>query len=180
MKRRAISTIKTIVIIVFTIIIAFQHYKYEKLVDYTWDVVIMKDSLVGLGESRYLEEVAFYRPLKDSIPDILPSEATARVCPMHMLKDSIMGLLPPPISDTIYVITEDTSERCVYSYHWKLRFLVAQFKKPQEPLLINCVMWKIPYITPPDLYIGFVKDSAGQWRAEDCMQWYNTWNVKID
>ena len=45
---------------------------------------------------------------------------------------------------------------------------------------MNAVFWKIPYNRLPDLYIGFVKDSTGQWIAEYCRQWQDTWVTKID
>lgn len=155
MRNRIILTIETVAIFFLIAIIAFQQHRYVELETAAWEVHWERDSLARLEDVRTLNQVDYYR----------------------MSKDSILKLLPPPVSDEIWTLDKDID---LGSYSWPARYIAKYFKKKNDTLKMNAVFWKLPYNRLPDLYIGFVKDSTGQWIAEDCRQWYDVWYTKID
>lgn len=154
MKNRFLLIGETIAIFILIAIIAFQQHRYVELEAITWEIHWERDSLAYLENVRKRNQVEYY----------------------HMSKDSILKLLPPPVSDEIWTLDEDKS---LDAYSWPARYIAKYFKKKNDTLKMNAVFWKLPYNKLPDLYIGFVQDSTGQWIAEDCMQWHDRY-TKID
>lgn len=155
MKKRTVFIIEAIVIFILFGIIAFQRHRYVKLEAIAWELSWERDSFAELENVRTLNQVEYYR----------------------MSKDSILKLLPPPVSDEIWTLDKDID---LGSYSWPARYIAKYFKKKNDTIIMNAVFWKIPHNRLPDLYIGFVKDSTGQWIAEYCRQWQDTWATRID
>lgn len=156
MRNRIILTIETVAIFVLIAIIAFQQHRYVELETAAWERYWIKDSLASLNDIRELNQVEYY----------------------HMQKDSILNLLPSPVSDKIWTFTGRKKELDLYN--WPARHIVNKFKKSDtDTVIMNAVFWELPYNRLPDLYIGFVKDSTGHWIAEYCLQWDDR-TTKID
>ena len=96
MKNRSLLIGETIAIFVLIAIIAFQQHRYVELEAIAWEIHWERDSLAYLDDVRERNQVEYY----------------------HMSKDSILKLLPPPVSDEIWTLDKDID---LGSYSWPAR-----------------------------------------------------------
>lgn len=149
--RKIFILVKIIVFSILLGVIAYQQYRYKWLENSWWCLEKERDSLCYLDYLRRNEHLPEYYLLS---------------------KDSILKLLPRPTSDKIWIFAGKKKE--LDSYNWPARHIVDKFKKNDtDTIIMNAVFWRLPYNRLPDLYIGFIKDSMGQWIAAECVQWDN-------
>lgn len=154
-----------ICMLTLTGIIAYQQVKYLELARVCWNLTWNNGELHSKQYSLEGKDLPY----------------------INLSKDSILQILPPPVSDYKSYVSRKNRR---YERDWRLRYFVQDtttyIHSDDDSILVNVMQWNIPrtaqyrvypYTDKPNLYIGFIlKDST--WVAADCVQWSDF--VKFD